>query len=72
MNRDVMGAKPLASCLLAVVALVGFAVVGCSDMRSESNVEQGSAVGSPTEEADVIRRMEERQRRGNGGGGGGY
>ena len=69
MNRDAMEAEPRASCLLAVIALLGFAVVGCSEMRSDADVTQGSALEPSTEEADVIRRMEERQRRGDGGGG---
>ncbi|HSA79955.1 MAG TPA: hypothetical protein VLE23_03970 [Geminicoccaceae bacterium] len=69
MHRGATEVKPLASCLLAAVALIGVAAVGCTDMRSESNVEQGSVLDSPTDQADAIRRIEERQKRGNGGGG---
>jgi len=71
MNRDVTEAKLLASCLPAMIALVGFAAVGCSEINPESNVEEAAAIDAPTEEADALRRMEERgkQNRGNGGGG---
>ena len=69
MNRDVTEAKVFASCLLAVVALVGFVAVGCSETRSESNIEPGGALESSTDQSDALRRMEERQKRGNGGGG---
>jgi hypothetical protein len=64
MNRDVTGSKPLASCLLAVVALLGFAAVGCSEIHSGSDVAAGD---SPTQEEE----RQERNRRGDGGGGNG-
>jgi hypothetical protein len=72
MDRDVREAKPLASVLLALVAL---ASVGCSEIDPEPNAAQGGVLDSPTHEADTNRQMEERQeqdRRGGGGGGGGY
>jgi hypothetical protein len=62
------------SCLLAVVVLAGFAAAACSEIRSESDAQEGGVVESPTHEADSLRRSEEReeQNRGGGGGGGGY
>jgi hypothetical protein len=71
MNRDVTGAKPFASCLPAVIALLGFAVAGCTEIDPEPNVEGAAAIDAPTEAADAMRRMEERrkQNRANGGGG---
>jgi hypothetical protein len=63
--------------LVALVALVGLAAVGCSDIHPEPNVMQGGVLDSPTHEADAMRQREERQERdrrgrGGGGGGGGY
>jgi hypothetical protein len=78
MNRllkaDMTDSKRVASCLLAVIVLVGFAAAGCSEIRSEPNVQEGGLLESPTHEADALRRAEERQEqnRGGGGGGGGY
>jgi hypothetical protein len=72
MDHDVREAKPLASALLALVAL---AAIGCSETHPEPNATQGGVLDSPTHEADSNRQMEERQeqdRRGGGGGGGGY
>jgi hypothetical protein len=72
MDRDVMEVKPLASALLALMALAG---VGCSETHPEPNAPQGGVLDPPTHEADSNRQMEERQeqdRRGGGGGGGGY
>jgi hypothetical protein len=68
----VNAAKPkhTASCLLAVVALVGFVASGCSEIRPEPNVEEGGLLESPTHEADSLRRTEERQQQNRGGGGG--
>jgi hypothetical protein len=63
-------AKPLASALLALVALAG---IGCSETHPEPNATQGGVLDSPTHEADSNHQMEERQeqdRRGGGGGGG--
>ena len=59
--------------LVALLALVGLAAVGCS--HSEPTATQCGVLDSPTHEADSNRQMEERQeqdRRGGGGGGGGY
>jgi hypothetical protein len=59
-----------ASDLVALVALVGLAAIGCSDIHPEPNVVQGGVLDSPTHEADAMRHMEERQerdRRGRGG-----
>jgi hypothetical protein len=66
--------KRAAACLLSIVALVGLAAAGCSEIRPESDVEEGGLLESPTHEQDAVRRTEERQRqnRGGGGGGGGY
>ena len=63
-----------ASCLLAVLVLVGFAAAACSGIQPEPNAQEGGALESPTHEADALRRSEERQQqnRGGGGGGGGY
>jgi hypothetical protein len=72
MSHDAAGSKPLASFLLAVVVLVGFAAGGCSGIQSEPNVEEGGLLESSTDEADALRRAEERQEQNryrNGGGG---
>ena len=63
-----------ASCLRAVLVLVGLAAAGCSDIHPAPDAEEGGALESPTHEADALRRSEERQQqnRGGGGGGGGY
>jgi hypothetical protein len=68
------GSKRAPSCLLFVIALIGVAAAGCSEIRPEPDVEQGGVLQSPTHEADALRRAEERQEqnRGGGGGGGGY
>jgi hypothetical protein len=71
MNRDVTEAKLFASSLFAVIALVGFAAVGCSEINPESNVEEAAVLDAPTEEADSLRRMEERRKQSRGDGGGG-
>ena len=56
---------------LALAGIVGFAAVGCADIRPESDVEEGGLLESPTHEADSLRRTEERQQQNRGGGGGG-
>ena len=71
MNHDATRLKPVAPCLLAAVALVGFAAVGCSEVHPGPNVEEGGLLESPTHEADSLRRAEERQEQNRGGGGGG-
>jgi hypothetical protein len=68
MNKDAIGSRPLVPCLVAVIALVGFAAVGCSDQTGE----EGGLLESETHESDVLRRAEERQQQNrsrNGGGG---
>ncbi|HZA67151.1 MAG TPA: hypothetical protein VE592_09375 [Geminicoccaceae bacterium] len=68
MNHDAIGSRPLAPCLVAVIALVGLAAVGCSDQT----VEEGGLLESQTHQSDALRRAEERQeqnRSRNGGGG---
>jgi hypothetical protein len=74
MNFDATGLKPLAFGLLAVIALIGFAAVGCAESHPGANVEEGGLLESPTHEADALRRAEERQEqnRSRNGGGGGY
>ena len=71
MHRDLPRARPIALCLLALAALVGFAAVGCSEIHPEPNVEQGGVLDLPTHQAESMRQMEERQERNRGGGGGG-
>jgi hypothetical protein len=71
MNHDAAASKPRASCLLAVMALVWLAAVGCSEIRPEPNVEQGGVLESPTHEQDALHRAEQRQQQNRGGGGGG-
>jgi hypothetical protein len=61
MNRGVAGAQPLASGLPALVALVGFVMIGCTETHPEPNVELGSVLDSRTHEADSLRQIEERQ-----------
>jgi hypothetical protein len=72
MSHDATASKPLASCLLAGVALVGLAAVGCSEIQPEPNAEQGGLLESPTPEQDALQRAQERQRQNGGGGGGSY
>jgi hypothetical protein len=74
MAPDAKGSKRAPSCLLFVIALIGVAAAGCSEIRPEPDVE-GGVLEAPTHEADALRRAEERQeqnRGGGGGGGGGY
>jgi hypothetical protein len=72
MNRGARRPKPLDTVLLAVLALVGIAAIGCSEIRPEPNVQEGGLLESSTHEADTLRRAEERQQQNrsrNGGGG---
>jgi hypothetical protein len=54
--------------LLIVSALACFAVVSCSEIHPEPNIEEGGLLESPTHEQDAAREEVERNR----GGGGGY
>lgn len=68
MRHAVIGPRPLTACILAVVALAGFATVSCTDPSGEG----GGLLQSPTHEADALRQEEERRqqdRSRNGGGG---
>jgi hypothetical protein len=68
MNNDAIGSRTLAPCLVAMIALVGSAAVGCSDQSGE----EGGLLESETQESDALRRAEEREqqnRSSNGGGG---
>jgi hypothetical protein len=57
---------PFAFHLLSVIALVGIAAVGCSDIRPEPNVEESGMLESPTHESDALRETEEREEGGEG------
>jgi hypothetical protein len=72
MTVDVARSKRTAAYLLSIGALVGLAAAGCSEIRPESDVEEGGLLESPTHEQDAVHQREERERQQRGGGGGGY
>ena len=50
--------------LLLGSAVACFSVAACSDIRPESDVEEGGMLESPTHEQDALRRTEEHQEEG--------
>lgn len=61
MTANVTKSRRTAAHLLSLVALLGLAAVGCSEIHPEPNVEEGGLLESPTHEADSLRQFEERQ-----------
>jgi hypothetical protein len=74
MKRGMTDSSRVASCLLAALALAGFAAAACSEIHPEANSEEAGVLESPTHQADSLHRAEKRREQdsGGGGGGGGY
>jgi hypothetical protein len=66
MERGARRTNPSAFHLLSVIAFVGVAAVGCSDIHPAPNVEEGGMLESPTHESDALRETEEHEEGGEG------
>jgi hypothetical protein len=66
MDQGARRSMPSAFGLLSVIALVGVAAVGCSDIHPEPNMEESGMLESPTHEADAVREVEEHEEGGEG------
>jgi len=61
MDQGARRSMPSAFGLLSVIALVGVAAVGCSDIHPEPNMEESGMLESPTHEADAVREDEHQE-----------
>jgi hypothetical protein len=61
MDQGARRSMPSAFHVLSVIALVGVAAVGCSDIHPEPNMEESGMLESPTHEADAVREDEHQE-----------
>ena len=61
MTVDAAKSRRTAAYLLSLVALLGFAAVGCSDIHPEPNIEEGGLLESPVHENQQVIQREEQQ-----------